>query len=164
MDLGILDFIILIVIIASAIYGAFRGFISQLASIVSLLLGVWCAFKFSGFAASHIRELFEIGETAVYIVAFIIILVLVIIVGNLIGKAVEKIIHFSMLGWLNRLLGILFSAMKWVIIMSLIAYVINVVNGAWHIIPDKFFAGSHFYHHLTNLSHKIFPYLQSIVS
>lgn len=164
MDLGILDFIILIIIISSAIYGAFKGFISQLASIASLLLGVWCAFKFSGYAAAQMKELFEIGETAVYIVSFIIILVIVIIIGNLIGKAVEKIIHLSLLGWLNRLLGVLFSAMKWVIVMSLVAYVLNVINGAWHIIPDKFFAGSHLYPHLTNLSHKIFPYLQSIVS
>lgn len=164
MDLGILDFAILIIIIASAIYGAFKGFVSQLASIVSLLLGVWCAFEFSDFAASHIKELFSIGETALYIFSFIAILVVVIILGNFIGKGIEKIIHFTLLGWLNRLLGIIFSAAKWVIIMSLIAYMINYINASWHIIPDSFFDSSHFYKQLVNLSHKIFPYLQSMVS
>ena len=164
MDLGVLDFVILIIIIASAIYGAFKGFVSQLASIVSLLLGVWCAFEFSDYAASHIKELFSMGETAIYILSFTIILVLVIILGNIIGKGIEKIIHLVLLGWLNRLLGIIFSATKWVIIMSLIAYITNFINKSWHIIPDSFFAGSHLYPQLTTLSEKIFPYLQSIVS
>jgi membrane protein required for colicin V production len=164
MDLAILDFILLVIIFASAIYGAFKGFISQIVSIASLLLGVWCAFKFSDFAALQIKKYFEMGETAIYIASFILILVLVIIAGNIIGRAIEQIIHFSLLGWLNRLLGIIFSAAKWVIIMSLIAYVINYINASWHIIPDSFFAGSHFYPQLTALSEKIFPYLQSIVS
>ena len=164
MDLGILDFVLLTVIIASAIYGAFKGFISQIVSIASLIFGVWCAFKFSDFAALQIKKYFEMGETAVYIASFILILILVIVAGNIIGMAIEMIIHFTLLGWLNRLLGILFSAMKWILIMSLIAYVVNYINASWHLIPDSFFEGSKFYPQLTGLSEKIFPYLQSIVS
>lgn len=164
MDLGILDFIILIIIFASAIYGAFKGFVSQIVSIASLILGVWCAFKFSDFAALQIKKYFEMGETAIYIASFILILVLVIIAGNIIGRAIEQIIHFSLLGWLNRLLGVIFSAAKWVIIMSLIAYTINYINASWHLLPSDFSTGSKFYPQLTSLSQKIFPYLQSIVS
>lgn len=164
MDLGILDFIILIVILASAIYGAFKGFISQIVSIASLLLGVWCAFKFSDFAALQIKKYFEMGETAIYIAAFILVLVLVIIAGNIIGMAIEKIVHLSLLGWLNRLLGILFSSIKWIIIMSLIAYIINYIYDSWNLLPDSFPGKSQLYQQLTNLSEIIFPYLKSMVS
>ncbi len=164
MDLGVTDFIILIIIVASAIYGAFKGFISQIVSIISLLLGVWCAFKFSNLIASYIKDLFSIGETAVYLVSFVAILVVVIILGNFLGKGLEKILQLSMLGWLNRLLGILFSAIRSVVILSILVYVINFINKSWNLIPDSIFSGSYFYPHLTNLSEKIFPYLQNLVS
>ncbi len=164
MDLGITDFIILVIIVASAIYGAFKGIISQIVSIISLFLGVWCSFRFSNLIASYIKGLFEIGETAVYIVSFIAILVIVIILGNFLGKGIEKIVQFSMLGWLNRLLGVLFCAIKSVVILSIIVYVINYINKTWNLIPDSIFSDSYFYPHLTNLSEKIFPYMQNLVS
>lgn len=163
MDFGVLDFIILVIIIISAILGAFRGFVSQLVSIVSLLFGVWCAFKFASHIAGYIKDLFSIGETAVYIAAFIIILLVVMILCNFVGKGIEKIISLSLLGWLNRLLGILFSATKSIIIMSLFAFIINYANKTWEIIPDSWFNGSFFYPHLSELSEKLFPYLQSLI-
>lgn len=164
MDLGLIDFIILVIIVASAIYGAFKGFISQIVSILSLFAGVWCAFKFSGMISSQIKQLFSLGETAVYLIAFIIILAVVIILGNFIGRGIEKIIKLSLLGWLNRLLGILFCAMKAVVILSLVVFVINYINKSWSLIPTEWFSGSIFYPHLSLLSEKIFPYLQSLVS
>ncbi len=164
MDLGLIDFIILVIIVASAIYGAFKGFISQIVSILSLFVGVWCAFKFSGMISSQIKQLFSLGETAVYLIAFIIILAVVIILGNFIGRGIEKIVKLSLLGWLNRLLGILFCAMKAVVILSLVVFVINYINKSWSLIPTEWFSGSIFYPHLSLLSEKIFPYLQSLVS
>lgn len=164
MDLGLIDFIILVIIAASAIYGAFKGFISQIVSILSLFLGVWCAFKFSGLISSHIKSLFSMGETAVYLASFIIILAVVIILGNFIGRGIEKIVKLSLLGWLNRLLGILFCAIKAVVVLSLVVFVINYINKSWSLIPAEWFSGSIFYPHLSLLSEKIFPYLQSLVS
>ncbi len=164
MDLGVFDFIILIVIIASAIYGAFKGFISQIVSIASLFVGVWCAFRFSNIVASYIQKVFSFGETAIYIISFIIILLAVMILGNFLGKAIEKIVHLSLLGWMNRLLGILFCSIKTVVILSIIAHMVNYINNAYNLIPDSAFASSKFYPQLINLSEKIFPYLQSLVS
>ena len=86
MDFGIVDLIILVVIIASAILGAFKGFVSQLVSIAALLLGVWCAFKFTPYIANTVQNLFPIGETAVYIIAFVIILLAVMVLCNFAGK------------------------------------------------------------------------------
>ena len=163
MDFGIVDLIILVVIIASAILGAFKGFVSQLVSIAALLLGVWCAFKFTPHIANTVQNLFPIGETAVYIIAFVIILLVVMVLCNFAGKGIEKIMTLSMLGWLNRLLGIVFSAAKAIIIMSLIVFALNYADKAWEIIPDSWFKGSIFYPHLTGLSEKLFPYLQSLL-
>ena len=163
MNLDFVDIIILIVIIASAIYGAFKGFVSQFVSVVSLLLGVWCAFKFSPYVSGYIKNLFAVGETAVYIIAFIIILLVVIILCTFIGKGIEKIVSFTMLNWLNRLLGILFCAIKSVVIMSIIVFLLNYIDKTWDLIPNSIFSKSIFYPHLEGLSQKIFPYLQSII-
>ena len=163
MNLDIIDIIILLIIVISAIYGAFKGFISQLVSIVSLLLGVWCAFKFASYVSGYIKNLFAIGETAVYIIAFIIILLVVIILCTFIGKGIEKIVSFTMLNWLNRLLGILFCAIKSVVIMSIVVFLLNYADKTWDLIPNSLFSNSIFYPHLEGLSEKIFPYLQSLI-
>ncbi len=161
MDLCLIDLIITAIIVLSAIYGAFKGFIAQLTSIVSLLLGVWCAFKFSTILAEEMGELFSMGESAVYIISFIIILVIVIFLANIIGRGIEKIIQFALLGWLNRLLGILFTTAKFLILLSLVVYLINYMNSnITTVIPQEYLNESRFYPALTELSQNIFPYLQ----
>ena len=164
MDLGLLDFIILIVIIACAIGGAFKGFISQLVGIVSLVLGIWSASKFTPYVTEQLKSLIPAGETVIYIVAFLTILLVVMLLCTFIGKGIEKIVHFTLLGWLNRLLGILFSVVKCVIILSLVTFLINYLDKAWNIFPDSMFSGSALYPYLTELSEKIFPYLKEILS
>ncbi len=163
MDLGVVDFIILVIVVASAIYGAFKGFISQLVSILSLILGTWCAFKFSPVVANYIKGLFPAGETVIYIISFIIILLIMILICTFIGKAIEKIVTFSLLGWLNRLLGILFAAAKSLIILSLIVFILNYLDRSWNILPDSLSANSLFYPQLTMLSERIYPHLQSLI-
>ena len=162
MDFGLLDFFILIIVIASAIYGAFKGFISQITSVASLILGTWCAFKFSEFIASRIKEWITAGETAIYILSFIIILIAVILLSNILGRAIEKLINLSTLGWLNRILGTIFCSIKWIAILSLFTYIINYIDATWDLIPEGIFADSYLYPHLTSISEKIFPYLQAL--
>lgn len=165
MDLPIIDIIILIIILASAIWGIFKGFISQIVSILALILGVWCAFRFSGFFSGEIKDLFSlsVAQSTLHIIIFIIILILVIIIGHFLGKALEGIVKISMLDWLNRLLGFVFAAIKTIMILSLIVYVINYLNNIWDFIPKDTLANSKGYYFLTNFSTKIFPYLQSIL-
>ncbi|MCI1778710.1 MAG: CvpA family protein [Bacteroidales bacterium] len=164
MNLGTVDFVILVIIAAFAIWGIFKGFISQLVSIISLIAGVWCAFKFSNLVAHKIAAFLNIGETAVYILSFALILIGILILGTFISKLLEKIIHLTMLGWLNGLLGFLFAGFKIIIAMGIIIYLVRYANFSLHMFDDDFFHSTKILSLLTDLSAKIFPFIEKIVS
>ena len=53
-DLSVIDIVVAVIITACAIFGAIKGFISQIVSIVSLILGIWCACKLSELLARYV--------------------------------------------------------------------------------------------------------------
>lgn len=165
MNLPIIDIIILVIILASAVWGIFKGFVSQIVSILALIIGSWCAYKFSNYASKEIIETFSltINPATLQVIMFIIILIIVLLLGALLARALEGVIKLSMLEWLNRLLGFIFAALKTIIILSLIVYILESLNGTWNIIPKETLNASKSYQILTNFSAKLFPYLQHIL-
>lgn len=161
-----MDIIILVIIAASAVWGIFKGFVRQIVSIAALLLGVWCAFKFTAYLSAQAKELLSlsIAQNTLHIIMFVVIFILVMILAHFIGKGIEGIVKLSMLGWLNRLLGFLFGALKATIILSIAAYLINYINNMLHIIPQDIFSGSRGYAFLEHFHRNIFPFLEKIFS
>ena len=166
MNIGLLDIIILVIVAASAIWGIVKGFVRQIASIAALLLGLWCAFKFTAPISAEIKEFLslEIAQNVMHVIIFAAIFLLVMIASHFISKGIESILKLSMLGWLNRLLGFLFGAIKATILLSVIAYIVNYANNLLQIIPQAIFSESQTYTFLLNFQQKIFPFLEKIFS
>lgn len=161
--MGTVDIIILVIVLAGAVVGAFKGFISQFVSIASLILGIWGASSFTPAAAGYLKEFLKMSETTLHIVCFVILLLAIIAICGIIGRGIEKIIHLSLLGWLNRILGLIFAAMKVVIILSLLTVLVGYVQKTWGALPENMFAGSQLYPHLTDIADKFCPVLQSLL-
>lgn len=159
-----LDITILVIILATAVWGVFKGFVRQIVSIVSLLLGIWCAFKFSTWLSAEARELLSLSmaQNTLQVITFAIIFIIVVILTHFVGKGIEGIVKLTMLGWLNRLLGFLFGALKAIILLSIAAYLVNYLNSMLHIIPEDIFSGSKGYTFLEHFHRNIFPFLQKI--
>ncbi|MDO4736815.1 MAG: CvpA family protein [Bacteroidia bacterium] len=164
--MGTLDIIILAIIAAYAIWGLYKGFISQIVSILAIIAGVWCAFKFSAFLGVHLKDWFSLTweQSSINIAAFAIILVFVIIISNIIGKGIEKIFSFALLGWLNRLLGFVFAAFKVTLILSLLTTLITKINNHADLVPKEYFNNSQTFEWLNSFADKIFPYLDKFFS
>lgn len=161
--MGIIDIIILVIVFASAIIGAFKGFISQLVSMASLVLGIIGASKFTPAIADYLKAYINTSETTLHIICFIVLLLAIILICGLVGRAVEQIIQLSMLGWMNRLLGIIFSAIKAVIILSLVTVLIGYIQKTWNVLPENMFSGSIIYPHLVEVADKICPLFKSLI-
>lgn len=161
--MGTVDIVILVIVLAGAVVGAFKGFISQFVSIASLILGIWGASSFTPAAAGYLKEFLKMSETTLHIVCFVILLLVIIAICGIIGRGIEKIIHLSLLGWLNRILGLIFAAMKVVIILSLLTVLVGYVQKTWGALPENMFSGSQLYPHLTDIADKFCPVLQSLL-
>lgn len=166
MDFEILDILIIVTVAASAVMGIFKGFVRQLASIAALILGTWCAGKFTEHLSSLAKEWFsiEMAQQTLNILVFATIFIAVIIIAHFLGKGIEGLIKLSMLGWLNRILGFLFGAMKAIVILSIAVQAINWLNGTFHLIPENYLANSAGYGFLVNFANEFFPFLHNMFS
>lgn len=166
MELRTLDIIILVIIAASAIWGIFKGFINQIVSIAALLLGIWCASRFTVYLSAQAKELFSLSleQNTLHIIVFVAIFIIVLILSHLIGKGIEGLVKLTMLGWLNRLLGFLFGGAKAAIILGALTYVINYVNNQLQIIPQSLLSSSKVYVFIEHSAQQFFPFLHNIFS
>ena len=110
--MNILDAIILICLIPAIFQGIRKGFISQAISIISLIAGIWASARFADIVSEWASKYITASEQVLNIVAFAIILIVVFIVLGLIGRLLESILKFVLLGWLNKLAGVVFSLMS----------------------------------------------------
>lgn len=162
MSVNVLDLVFGVIIIVVAIMGAFKGFVRQVVGLLSIFAGVWCAFKFSSWAAMKVQQWCHAGERAMYIACFIIIVVLVILLGWLLARFIEKILKITTLGWLNRLLGAILGAAKIILLLSVIVYAFNRINSNWNLVSNATLKESSIWVWLVDLHEKVFPYLLKI--
>ena len=161
-----LDIIIIAIVIAAAIWGLFKGFISQAVSIVALILGLWCAGRFTGLLTSKVIGWFnlDIAQNTLHIILFAVIFILVVILAHLIGKGIENLMEVTLLGWVNRLLGFIFGAIKAVVILGIAAYAVNYINNALNLFPKEILSESKGYELLMHFTKDFFPFLHNLFS
>lgn len=160
--MSILDVILLICFIPALIQGLKKGFISQVISIVSLIAGVWMSFEFSTAVSVWLAQYVEASEKLLKIASFAIIMIGVFIILGIVGKSLEGILKFVMLGWLNRLLGVVFAFIKTGLVIGIVIILFNSLNNSLNLVSEETLAQSVLYPPLKDMAYTIFPYLKEI--
>lgn len=161
--MSIVDIILLICFIPALVSGIRKGFISQVISIVSLIAGVWVSYEFSSAVGAWLGQYIEAAENVLKLTAFIIIMIAVFAGLALLGRLLEGIINFVMLGWVNKLLGLAFALLKTGLIVGLLIMVFCSLNNNLHLVSEEILADSVLFTPLKNAAYTIFPYLKSLI-
>lgn len=162
--MNILDIIILICLVPAIIQGLRKGFISQAISIISLIAGVWASAKFANLVGEWLSQYITASEQVLKVVSFAIILIVVFIILGLIGKVLDKIIRLVMLGWLNKLLGVVFSLAKCLLILGLITLAFNSLNTSFNLVKPEVLSESILYPVIKEITDTVFPYIKSLLT
>ena len=162
--MNILDIIILICLIPAIIQGIRKGLISQIIGIVSLIAGVWASARFANIVGVWLAQYLTASEQVLKVVAFALILIAVFIALGLIGKLLEGIIKLIMLGWLNKLLGVVFALIKCLLILGLVVLAFNSLNTTFGLVKPEIITDSVLYPIVKNMADTVFPYLQSLLT
>jgi len=133
-----LDIIILVVLALSAFGGLKNGLIKSLLSLIGLIVGVVLAGRFYESFSGVLP--FISSERAAHIAAFIIIFLLVVIIFAILGIILTRLVSAILLGWLNRLLGAIFSIIMGAIFIAAILAVWAKYVGAGGTIEGSFMA------------------------
>ncbi|MFN8240284.1 MAG: CvpA family protein [Bacteroidales bacterium] len=152
-----IDIIILIIVGAAMVRGFINGFVRELASLLALILGIWGAIRFSSFTAAKLYDYFDMTGHYVGIIAFIITFMIIVVLIHFVGLIATKIIELASLGFLNRLLGIVFGLFKSVLILSVVLVVLNAIDVRRPFLPKEKIESSLFYNPISDIAPAIFP-------
>lgn len=152
-----IDALIVIVLILSLVTGFINGFVKEVASLAALILGIWGAIKFSTFTAEKLYDYFDMTGRYVGVIAFIVTFGIIVVIIHFVGILADKIIDAVSLGFINRLLGIIFGLIKSVLIMSVFFSVLNAIDARNSFLPKETIEASKFYNPISDFAPAIFP-------
>jgi len=118
----LLDLIYAVVIILAVLQGYRRGLVVGLFSLVAVIIGLAAAMKLSIAAGKYIGKVIKISDEWLPIISFAVVFILIVLLIRLGAKAVQKTIEIAMLGWVNKIGGIVFYAALYTIIFSVLLF------------------------------------------
>lgn len=118
----IIDFIFAMLIVLACIKGWQRGLIIALFSIVAFIIGLAAAIKLSTGVAGWLGSSTNVSAKWLPFISFALVFFVVVLLVRLGGKMIEKTFEAVMLGWANRIGGILLYAALYTIIFSIFLF------------------------------------------
>nr|WP_294789250.1 CvpA family protein [uncultured Flavobacterium sp.] len=116
-------------LLAFSLYkGIKNGLFVEIASFVSLLLGIYLAIKFSSLMTGIISKHVSWNPANIQLTAFILTFILVVIGVYFLAKILTGIADFAMLGWMNKLGGGFFRVLKTILILSVFIALFEKIN------------------------------------
>lgn len=161
--MNVIDIIILLCCVPAIFRGLSKGFIAQVAAIVALVLGAWMSFHFSNVVVEWLKPAIDVPAGVLQAIAFTLILVAVFVALTLVGKVLEGIVKIVMLGWLNKLLGVVFSLLKVILAIGLLILLFDSVTSALDIDCSKATGESVLYAPIKSFADVFFPYMKELI-
>ncbi len=142
------------------IYSGFtKGLIISVATLVALILGVYAAIHFSPFVGEYLNSWFHPNPKHLNLLSFALTFILVVIVVRLIGWILDRFVKAVALGFVNRLLGVVFSVLKWAFILSVLFSIIDSSEFTKGILKEEVKDESILYRPISKVAPFVFPYL-----
>ena len=124
----ILDIIVAVILILGVIKGYRQGLIVALFSLVAFVIGLAAAIKLSVVAADYIGKAVKISDKWLPIVSFAVVFLIVVLLVRLGAKFIQKTVELAMLGWANRIGGILLYVGLYILIFSVLLFYADQMN------------------------------------
>lgn len=118
----IIDLVFVVVIILAVLQGYRRGLIVGVFSLVAVIIGLAAAMKLSTVAAGYIGKAIKISEEWLPLVSFAVVFLVVVLLIRLGANAIERTIEVVMLGWVNKLGGIILYVAIYTTVFSVLLF------------------------------------------
>ncbi len=160
--MAILDIVLLALFIPAIIGGVYKGLVTQVVSLSSVVVGLLVASRFAPDLTKIAMMQFDSEEKVTYIICFILIFLVCALVMALVGALVTKLFKVATLGWLNRLLGGLFSIFTTALVLGLLISAFEGLNASWQFVNPEKLAGMKVYPMLRDFAAGLFPQVKAL--
>lgn len=118
----LIDLVFAVLLVMAVIKGYQKGFIIAIFSILGFIIGLAAALKSSTIIAAYLAGSVNISAKWLPFIAFILVFLAVVILVRWGGKLVEKTFELVLLGWANRIAGIILYTLLYTFIYSIILF------------------------------------------
>ena len=115
--LSILDFTLVVTLAISTVVGFFRGFVSEILSLLVWVMAFWATFSFDDNLGVYFTSSIESEASRIWL-SRLLILVMVLLIGGIVNKLLSKIVSWKFSG--NLFFGTLFGFFRGLVLITII--------------------------------------------
>jgi membrane protein required for colicin V production len=156
-----IDIILALLLLFAALNGFKNGFISELASLAALVLGVWGGIEFSYITTDFLINRLGIETNHLNLVSFLVTFGVIVILVHLVANSLTKLIEVAMLGWANKITGLVFGFLKSAFILSILLLIFNKIDDDVQILSPQTKSESRLYEPIRKFAPSVFPFINT---
>lgn len=118
-----IDIALIFIFLAGAFGGYRKGFLSELFSLLGVILGILAGFKLMGIAMIKLTHFYDINDKILPYVAFGVVFLIVVIVVSLLGKLLKSSIEKTVLGNADQMAGSVLGLFKTAFMVSVVLWI-----------------------------------------
>jgi membrane protein required for colicin V production len=118
----IIDIAFVIIMILAIFKGFKKGLIVGIFSLLAFIIGLAAALKLSVVVAEYLKDSAGAFAKWLPLISFMLVFIAVILLVGLLSRVIKKTVQFAMLGWLDKMGGIILYVIIYTIIFSVILF------------------------------------------
>ena len=119
-DYAVVNVVLLAILAIGTIAGLVKGLIRQVIELAGIIASFFVAVLFAGWLAAVFQEYVSIPYSPSLVISFVIIFIAGMIAFHFVAITLQKLIHMTFLGWVDRLCGAMLGLIIGMIISSLL--------------------------------------------
>lgn len=126
--MNVLDIVLLAPVCVGLVFGLFKGLVRELLSLAAVVLSVWGARCFEPRVSPWLAEVFDMQPGVAQAVAWLLLFVAIALLLLVLARLIDGFFKAIALGGLNKLLGGVFGALKWALVVSVLLNVFDTFD------------------------------------
>lgn len=152
-----IDMILAAFLVFGLVKGFRNGFFMELASLVSVMLGIYLAIRFSYVAKSILEREVSWDPKIIQVSAFAITFLVVIILVASLAKVFTSLARWTSLGFLNHFFGAFLGLLRTTLVLSVLLNLLQKADFEKALFSEKSIEASTVYPFVKEVSKEIYP-------
>jgi membrane protein required for colicin V production len=123
-----LDILTGTLLIVAILQGIRNGLIKAILSFFSLFIGLIVAYQLAGWVANQLKQHTKIESHWLPFISFVVVLLLVLFLIKWVSGLLQQTAELLLLGWLNKVLGIVLYSFIYITIWSALVYFLQILG------------------------------------
>jgi membrane protein required for colicin V production len=117
-----IDIIFLLLMVWAVIKGFRRGLIVSIFSLLAIIAGLAAAIKVSALVAVQIGKVVNVSDKWLPLISFVVVFLGIVLLVRLGANLIQKTVEIAMLGWVNRLGGVVLYIILFTVVYSIFLF------------------------------------------